>query len=226
LSSPTGSTPIAEWHDPEKVTWFLERQDHLAPRLEGEAVLGSVLPPAPSRVLDLGCGDGRLAALVLEARSDITEVVAVDSSAAMLERAAVRFASDDRVHLQTADLSEPLETTGTFDVVVSGFAIHHLEHDRKRHLFAEVAGRLRPGGLFANLEVVASTTPELHARFLESVGRDADDPEDRLAGAEEQAEWMRAAGLSGVRCLWRWRAFAVLVGSGPVDPDRVEGSPS
>jgi tRNA (cmo5U34)-methyltransferase len=217
LSPSAGTTPTAEWHDPEKVAWYLHRQDHLAPRIEGETVLVSVLPPSPSRLLDLGCGDGRLAALALAARPGITEVVALDRSTAMLERAAERFHDDRRVEVREADLAEPLGALGTFDAVVSGFAIHHLEHERKRHLFAEVADRLRPGGLFANLEVVVTTTPELHRRFLTAVGRDADDPEDRLAGTEEQADWMRAAGFSSVHCLWRWRAFALLVGSAPVD---------
>jgi SAM-dependent methyltransferase len=168
-------------------------------------------------LLDLGCGDGRLAALTLEARPGISEVIAVDRSPAMLERAAARFRHDERVDVVSHDLAESIEPFGSFDVVVSGFAIHHLEDDRKQQLFAEVAATLRAGGLFANLEVVASTTPELHEEFLAAVGRDADDPEDRLVRAEEQAEWMRAAGLSGVRCLWRWRALALLVASAPED---------
>ena len=217
MSTSTGAMPEAEWRDPDKVAWYLDRQDHLTPRLEAEDVLVSVLPTSPSRLLDLGCGDGRLTALALEARPSLTEAVAVDRSSAMLERAAGRLRDDERVELVARDLAEPLEPLGTFDVVVSGFAIHHLEHGRKKSLFAEVAHQLREGGLFANLEVVASATPELHERFLAAVGREADDPEDRLAGSEEQTEWMRAAGLSGVHCLWRWRAFALLVGSAPGD---------
>jgi tRNA (cmo5U34)-methyltransferase len=215
LSRSTCTTPTTEWDDPGKVRWYLDRQDHLSPRLEAEAVLVSALPDSPRRILDLGCGDGRLAALALEARPGVAEVVAVDRSPAMLERAAARFRHDRRVQVLAHDLADSLEALGTFDVVVSGFAIHHLEDDRKQRLFAEVAHQLEADGLFANLEVVASATPELHEAFLAAVGRDADDPEDRLVTAEEQAEWMRAAGLSGVRCLWRWRAFAFLVASAP-----------
>ena len=44
-------------------------------------------PPSPLRVLDLGCGDGRLTAVVLEARPSVEEVVAVDRSAPMLDLA-------------------------------------------------------------------------------------------------------------------------------------------
>jgi hypothetical protein len=66
------------------------------------------------------------------------------------------------------------------------------------------------------LEVVASATPERHAEFLSAIGRTADDADDRLARVEDQLDWMRAAGLTNVDCLWRWRGFALLVGESPV----------
>jgi cyclopropane fatty-acyl-phospholipid synthase-like methyltransferase len=143
------------------------------------------------------------------------EVVAVDRSTPMLERARARFADDTRVHLDTFDLNDPLGALGRFDVIVSGFAIHHVEHPRKQALYREVAAQLEPGGLFANLEIVRSATPELHAEFLTAIGRDADDPADRLAEVEPQLAWLRAAGLEQVDCLWRWRGMALLAGRGP-----------
>jgi len=209
-------TPTAGWHDPDQVDWYLDRLDGLPPRIAGEDVLREVLPPTPASVLDLGCGDGRLAALVLEARSTVRQVLAVDRSATMLERARERFQAEPRVTVGQWDLAEPIVSLGSFDVIVSGFAIHHLESGRKRDLFSEVAQQLRPGGLFANLEVVASATPELHAEFLAAIGRTADDPEDRLVDVETQAGWMREAGLEQVDCLWRWRGFALLVGRSTV----------
>ena len=130
----------------------------------------------------------------------------------MLARANDRFISDPRVKVQPWDLADSIEAFGTFDVILSGFAIHHLEDARKRGLYSEIARQLHPGGLFANLEVIASATPELHAEFLGLIGRQADDPEDRLADIGSQLRWMRDAGLTQVDCLWRWRGFALLVG--------------
>ncbi|MCU1485756.1 MAG: Methyltransferase type 12 [Actinomycetia bacterium] len=206
------TTPVGGWADEEQVAWYLGRIGKLEARQAGERVLADVLPEAPRRVLDLGCGDGRLAALVLTNRATVEEAVCVDRSPAMLERARANFADDPRVEVVVGDLEQPITATGPFDVVVSGFAIHHLEHERKRALFGEVAGLLAPGGTFANLEVVASATPERHAEFLVAIGRDADDPEDRLAPVDDQLVWMRDAGLTNVDCLWRWRGFALLVG--------------
>jgi tRNA (cmo5U34)-methyltransferase len=74
---------------------------------------------------------------------------------------------------------------------------------------------LAPGGLFANLEVVASASPRRHAEFLEAIGRTSDDPEDRLATVDDQLDWMADAGFVDVDCLWHWRGFALLVGESP-----------
>ena len=63
--------------------------------------------------------------------------------------------------------------------------------------------------------MVASPTPELHAAFRAAIGRAQDDPEDLLAPVEAQLDWMRAANLVQVDCLWKWRGFALLVGEAP-----------
>lgn len=213
-STPAASTPgrASTWQDEAKVEEYLDRVGRLPARLAGEAALTEALPPTPARLLDLGTGDGRLVDVVLRARPSIEEVVALDRSPPMLERAAARFAADPRVRVVERDLQAPLHPLGSFDVVVSGFAIHHLEHDAKRRLFAEVATVLRPGGAFADLDVVESATPELHATFLAAIGRPDGDPEDRLAPVDDLLRWMRAAPLAQVDCLWRWRGFALLVG--------------
>jgi tRNA (cmo5U34)-methyltransferase len=87
-----------------------------------------------------------------------------------------------------------------------------LSHDRKRALFGEVVAVLRPGGVFANLEVVQCATPDLHEEFNRRIDKPGGDPQDILAEVEPQLEWMRAAGLVQVDCYWRWRGFALLVG--------------
>jgi SAM-dependent methyltransferase len=209
------ATPTGGWNDPDQVAWYTARIGTLEARLAGEAVLRDLLPPAPERVLDLGCGDGRLAALVLDARASVTHVVAADRSAPMLEQAAARFAGDPRVSVVRHDLGDAVGFDGPFDVIVSGFAIHHVDDARKRSLLGELRDALAPGGLFANLEVVRSSTPRRHREFLDAIGRTADDPEDRLAPVEPQLEWMRAAGFHEVECIWRWRGFALLVGEAP-----------
>jgi tRNA (cmo5U34)-methyltransferase len=204
---------MTSWDTPEKVAEYVGRIGTVAPRLAGEAALVEFLPPDPRRALDLGCGDGRLVRLLLDARPELEEIVAVDVSPPMLARAEAKFADEERVTVRPWDLRASIEPLGACDLIVSGFAIHHLADERKRALFGEVAGLLTAGGTFANLEVVASPTPELHAAFMTAIGRPDGDPEDQLADVEAQLDWMRAAGLEQVDCMWKWRGFALMIGN-------------
>jgi SAM-dependent methyltransferase len=179
-------------------------------RASAEAMLLEALPADVRRVLDLGTGDGRMAALVRSAHPHC-EAVALDASPGMLERARERFADDPRVTVGAHDLAHALKEPGTFDVVVSGLAIHHLEDSRKRALFAEVHALLRPGGAFANLDLVRAPTAEAHERFRQAIGRPQDDPEDRLAGLCEQLDWLVAAGFAVVDCPFKWMQMVLLV---------------
>jgi len=200
------------WQDAGKVDEYVARVGRLAARAAGDAELVESLPAVVDRVLDLGCGDGRLLEVALRARPGVTTAVGLDNSPPMIERARQRFQGDDRVRISHHDLRHDLPALGRFDVVVSGFAIHHLDHERKRALFREVAVVLRPGGVFANLEVVRCATPALQDEFYRRIERPGGDPEDVLAGVDEQLAWMRDAALVDVDCYWRWRGFALLVG--------------
>jgi SAM-dependent methyltransferase len=200
------------WDDREKVDEYVARVGRLPARLAGEAELVAVLPDTVRSVLDLGCGDGRVAACVLDAHPEVERVIGLDRSPPMLDAARAQFASDARVVIDTHDLADPLPGLGTFDAVVSGFAIHHVVDRRKQELFREIRDALSPGGVFANLEVVQCATEDLQAEFYRRIGRPGGDPEDRLAAVEPQLEWMRAAGLRDVDCHWRWRGFALLAG--------------
>jgi SAM-dependent methyltransferase len=202
-----------EWTEPEHVEAYLARKDAIAHRADGEATLLSEVPAHTKRVLDLGCGDGHLLALVL-AHCPMATGVGLDFSKPMLGQAVKRFAGDPRVQLIDHNLDEPLPDLGAFDCVVSSFAIHHCTHERKREIYAEVFSLLVPGGAFANLEHVASPTPRIHARFLQEMGiAPADeDPSNKLLDVETQLRWLREIGFVDVDCYWKWRELALIVG--------------
>lgn len=52
------------WQDAGKVDEYVERVGRLAARAAGDAELVESLPDEVDRVLDLGCGDGRLLEVV------------------------------------------------------------------------------------------------------------------------------------------------------------------
>jgi tRNA (cmo5U34)-methyltransferase len=205
------------WTDADHAQAYLEKRKHIPRRAEGYAALVEFLPDQVSRVLDLGCGDGEVVGRVLEARPD-AEAIAADFSPEMLGRVRERFAGATRVTVVEHDLDSSLPAEwGTFDVVVSAFAIHHVVDERKRTLYAEVFDRLRPGGAFLNLEHVASPTQELHEAFLATFGTAPadDDPSNQLAPVEDQLGWLRDIGFVQVDCHWKWRELALLAGIRP-----------
>jgi cyclopropane fatty-acyl-phospholipid synthase-like methyltransferase len=138
----------------------------------------------------------------------------VDMSETMLAAAGKRFAGDERVSFVTHHLDDPLLFLGPYDAIVSSLAIHHVADERKRALYAEVAGLLAPGGIFANLEIVAAPTQELHDRWRDEMGA-RDDPSDVLRDLESQLTWLRDAGLEQVDCIWKWRSLALMRGERP-----------
>jgi len=218
----TAHTPVNLWTSTDHARDYLGRANSILHRGEGEATLLEFIPKTAHRILDLGTGDGRLlalvkAALAAESGSDAglqVEAVAVDFSPAMLEAARKRFAVDSSVTIVAHNMDHPLPALGSFDAVVSCFAIHHLLHERKRALYAEIYDLLNSGGVFCNLEHVASPTPRLHEKFLYRIGYtpETEDPSNKLLDLETQLRWLREIGFVDVDCHWKWRELALLVG--------------
>ncbi len=197
-----------EWANQARVAEYLARE--IPHRQIAEKMLLAALPEQVERCIDLGTGDGRLLALARTRYPDV-EAIGLDSSAAMLDRAKERFRGGPEVELRDHDLRAPLPDAGPAEVVVSGLAIHHLEDRRKRELFGEVHGLLAPGGVFANLDLVRSVSGRLHDRFRREIGRVEDDPTDRLAGLDEQMDWLREVGFAEVDCHFKWLEMALIV---------------
>ena len=215
--TPSHSGPdVNLWSTAEHSKDYLKRADSIPHRREGEATLLEFLPESIGRFLDLGSGGGRLLALVKEARPN-AEAVAVDFSAAMLEVLRNAYRGDAQTSIVEHDLSSPLPELGKFDAVVSSFAIHHVTHERKRTLYAEIFERINPGGMFLNLEHVASATDRLHESFLAQLDltSETEDPSNKLLDLELQLSWLREIGFTDVDCHWKWRELALLAGEKP-----------
>ncbi len=160
------------WKQRDVAAAFLNERSLLIPdrqrQLEVMLRVLHFMPREPESFLDLGTGDGILLATVLQAYPQ-SRGVAVDFSPLMLEQARKRLAPfGERVSIMEADLLDPAwgkQATSPFDAVLSGFAIHHLPHERKRALYGEIYELLAEDGVFLNAEHVASSTPRVEQMF-------------------------------------------------------------
>jgi tRNA (cmo5U34)-methyltransferase len=156
---------------------------------------------AARRILDLGVGTGETAASVLDVYP-AARLVGIDASEDMLGRARELLPGTRIESLVCSRLERPLPA-GSFDLVVSALAVHHLDGSGKADLFRRVAEVLRPGGRFVLGDVVIPERPEDAQTPLTP---DFDLP-DRV---DDQLAWLSAAGFEA-RVAWADRDLAVLV---------------
>jgi tRNA (cmo5U34)-methyltransferase len=184
--------------DPHTYPATIRAEVHDYERLQAQ-VLDAARGASPASVLDLGVGAGETAARVLRLYPE-ARLVGVDSSAEMLEGAAAVLPRE-RVTLVRGDLGAPLPE-GPFDLVVSALAIHHLEGELKRDLFARVAAALAPGGRFVMGDVIVPDDPA-DVLIEHEPGYDFPSP------LSDQLGWMHDAGLSA-QVVWLCRDLAVV----------------
>jgi SAM-dependent methyltransferase len=121
------------------------------------------LAERPRRVLDLGIGTGYFSARLLAVYPKAM-VHGVDGAEAMLEVARARLGERDNVTLHRGNflrLGELFPRPGSFDVVVSSYALHHLSREEKVAVVRRAESLLRPGGWLINADIVVAETAEL-----------------------------------------------------------------
>jgi len=168
------------------------------------ADLLALLPDASGRrVLDLGCGAGQLARHL--ATTGATEVIGVDVSERMLERARAEWAHPRVTYTRGAieDLAYPRER---FELIVSSLALHYVED--YAGLMSRIAAWLAPGGVL----VYSTEHPIYTARLpgdgwvVDEAGRRARWGIDRYSDEGPREESWFVAGVRKVH-----RPFATLI---------------
>ena len=160
----------------------------------GLAVLDRLPLRGDERVLDAGCGSGRVTELLAE-RLPRGHIVALDGSSEMVAAARARLAPlGDRVSFVVADLREPLPVEPV-DAILSTATFHWiLDH---AVLFRNLAAVLRPGG-----RLVAQCGGAGNIENLEQVVRAMGEELPALryfAGPEETKARLQAAGFTDIR---------------------------
>lgn len=139
---------------------------------------------APHRVVDVGAGTGT-GTLALARRFPAAEIVAIDSSASMLERLGAEARAQeltDRLSLVEADLDFGWPGIGSVDLAWAASSLHHFaDPDR---VLRDIYIAVRSGGLLVAIEM------DGQPRFLpRDLGRGEPGLEARVHKVMAQAGW-------------------------------------
>jgi trans-aconitate 2-methyltransferase len=190
------STPVKEWDAAGYQRISIPHEEWAT------AVLGRLPLRGDETVLDAGCGTGRVTRMLVERLPD-GKVIAVDGSAAMVEKACEVLRPTDESFV--ADLSA-LELAEPVDALVSSAVFHWIEDHET--LFARLRAALGDGGRLeaqfggaGNTEEFSEVSAAVSARapYAEYLQTDAFEVPWHYYGAEETAERLRAAGFSDVK---------------------------
>jgi 3' terminal RNA ribose 2'-O-methyltransferase Hen1 len=190
-----------------------ERLPSLAERRRA-AILAELRAAGAARVVDLGCGEGRLLRDLLD-ESSFTEVVGVDVAAGALRSAAARLRLDQlperqraRVRLLQGSLTYADDRIAGFDAVVLSEVVEHVDPPRLGALAAAVFGVARPASV-----LVTTPNAEYNTRW-ESL------PAGHRRHPDHRFEWTRgefAAWADEVAAAYGYAVRHVPVG--PVDAE-------
>ncbi len=159
----TVDNPKIHW-DEETSRRYLDYGRYFVPAREQQMhIVADLLKglTQPFTVLELCCGEGLLAELLL---NELPEAAywGLDGSTLMLEQAGSRLSRfGERVKLGSFDLADCSwrKLDQPVQAVVSSLAIHHLDGEGKRRLFEDVYAMLTHGGVFIIADVIEPASP-------------------------------------------------------------------
>lgn len=175
--------------DAQQTTYVPEREERFGVIAD---VVRAVAGEAP-RVLDLGCGPGSLSARLRD-RLPGAEVLAVDADPVLLTLGRQALAGRGPAWLD-ADFRDPAWVAGAegrWDAAVSTTALHWLPAERLPGFYAEVAGLLRPGGVFVDGDHLGFGAAEPGLADLAKRLRAGWDERAPVPAADDWDGWWRA----------------------------------
>ena len=136
---------VADWNGQSGERWVANqaRLDAMV-AVFGQAAIEAVAPATGECVLDVGCGAGA-SSLALAARvGPRGQVLGVDISEALIDRARALAPQDTPALFRVADASSAELPEGAFDILFSRFGV--MFFDDPTGAFAHLRRALRPGG--------------------------------------------------------------------------------
>ena len=168
---------------------------------------------SPKTILDLGCGNGNVSALLMQ-QFPKAHYTLIDASTEMINLCRKQFSAFDILYVNKyfKDFSFKNET---YDLVVAGFSLHHCDEEEKQNIFNDIYMSLKKSGLFAYSDLMISKTNPDHKNLIKNwekfVNKSFPDGEkwtwimehydafDKPMDYQLQMEYLRSAGFDDVQ---------------------------
>ena len=228
------------WKDPAVAQHFLDETRAAIPLgFEQIDVMARVIRKTRTsvgRFLDIGCGDGILGRTV-SSIYPTSKGVFVDFSDVMIDALKEKLEGTSgnseavKTDFSKSSWLEQVSEHAPFDLIVTGFAIHHLPDKRKKELYREIFDLLNPGGLFMNLDHIKTGSPtaevlfeewllgSMHERHqLSGSDKSWEDVEKEwrkrqtdniLSPVRSQIDWLNEIGFKDVDCYFQVMSLAL-----------------
>ncbi|WP_026897946.1 class I SAM-dependent methyltransferase [Daejeonella oryzae] len=119
----------------------------------------------PSRILDLGCGTGNLTEQILKYYPE-AEIDTLDISEDILKESQKRFMAQPNVRHIQADFRHMHLPPGSYDLILSSIAIHHIPDPDKINLYRDIQQALKPNGLFIFADQTRGINEEIYKKHI------------------------------------------------------------
>ncbi|MBN2425821.1 MAG: class I SAM-dependent methyltransferase [Calditrichaceae bacterium] len=121
-----------------------------------------------SHILDLGCGTGRNARLMLGYLNEHGHITGLDISEHMERQFYRKFKGDKRVEFINQRIDIPFDLKKIYDKVFISFVIHGFPHEIRNNVIQNALIHLKPGGVFHILDFAEFDMDKMpfHHRFV------------------------------------------------------------
>lgn len=179
-------------------------------------------------ILDIGCGTGTFAKLLKE-KFPQAKITCLDFSQNMINMAKDKLIEYQKdIEFQIGDFNN-LELKDEYDVVVSSFALHHIQSDKdKIKLYKNIYKVLNKKGVFLTADIVLGVNnfiknlydrkweehiiKQIMRNLLDSTTLIRYQTDDNPSKLFDHLKWLDNAGFNQVESIWKYYNFAIFGG--------------
>lgn len=182
------------------------------------------------KILDIGCGTGTFAKILKE-KFPYAKITCLDFAQNMIEEAKIKLVQyKDDINFLVGDFNN-LDIKNEYDVVVSSFALHHIQTDKEKlQLYKSIYESLNQNGVFLTADIVLGVNNYVKNLYdkkweehiikqftkskngLRNKTLERYQTDDNPSKLFDHLKWLEYSGFNQVETIWKYYKFAIFGG--------------